>query len=571
VWNADSGEIILEQEHVKAPISFSPDSRFLAATTETGLNIWNTADWTSKPLGEPLVTGYWPSLAFTPDSNRVVFSPRQYVSKLMVYNLTNNTTEGKLTGLDLPCVISTDGSVVAAGGRGGDVCVWDLTSLRVIRKFVAHNGLVRGLALSPDGKMLATGGNDQVIRLWDMKTFENTRSLQGHLSEILNLKFSSDGRFLASASKDHSVKLWEPKVQPDTESEYSVPKDFFCRGFSESGDVLRFYDPKEWEPVFEATRSITEHLLDLTTGQWTRVIRSNSEALAQTTSMTWESDQDTYLFGRDDGTVVLSDWTTTQSIQVTDHPVEPLLMSPKRRYLLLNVLPKNAEPYAILWDVETEEIIGQYPKIGFRPMKQAISPDERFLAYIADGFAVKLWHIPEKREWATLRGHTWSLYGVEFSPDSRLLASFSWDNSCRLWDVENGTKANPHLLQGHRAGVDQSIFSPDCRTLVTASDDSSYKLWSVATGQEMLSLPAPRVYQTLHRLPMMAAKADRLVWGGESRQPWGTTPEVTLRVTTLPSLVEIDEEIRQQSNSETRSEYEKINAIEAGQHKTERR
>jgi WD40 repeat protein len=182
-------------------------------------------------------------------------------------------------------------------------------------------------------------------------------------------------------------------------------------------------------------------------------------------------------------------------------------------------------------------------------MKQAISPDERFLAYIGDDFAVMLWHIPEKREWATLQGHTWNLYGVEFSPDGRLLASFSWDNSCRLWDVEKGIKANPHLLRGHRAGVDQAVFSPDGRTLATASDDCSYKLWSVATGQEMLSLPAPRVYQTGHRLPMMAAKGDRIVWGGDSGRPWGMTPEVTLCVTTLPSLVEIDEETRRQSSA----------------------
>jgi WD40 repeat protein len=556
VWNADNGALIFEQKHVRAPVGFSPDSRSLAATTETGLRIWNTADWTSKSLGEPLATGFRPSLAFTPDSSRVVFSPVQYASKLTVYNLADNTTEGELTGLELPRVISTNGSIVAAGGQGGNVCVWDLASRSVIKKFGAHDGPVHDVALSPDGQTLATGGEDQVIRLWDTKTFKNTRSLKGHLSMISSLKFSNDGRFLASASKDRSVKLWDWKAQSDTKSEYSVPKDLFCRGFSESGDVLRFYDPKEWEPGLEAMISRTDHLLDLTTGQWARVIRSDSEALAQFTSMTWESDQDTELFGKEDGTVVLSDGTTTQSIRVTDHPVEPLLLSPKGHYLLLNVLPKNAEPYAILWNIETKEVIGQYPKMMGSPDKKlAFSPNERFLAYfvayLGDDFAVKLWQIPEKREWATLRGHTWNLEGVEFSPDSRLLASFGWDASCRLWDVEKGTKANPHLLQGHRSGVNHAVFSPDGRTVATTSGDYSGKLWSVATGREMLSLPALLVFEFGHSLPMMAAKADRLVWGGGSRLSGTREGEVTLRVTTLPSLVEIDEEIRRQSSAET--------------------
>jgi eukaryotic-like serine/threonine-protein kinase len=568
VWNADSGAPIFEHKHVRAPVGFSPDSRSLAGTTETGLRIWNTTDWTSRSLGEPLVTGYMPSLAFTPDSSRVVFSPRQKPgpSKLIVYSLTGNEAVEELAGLEMPCAISTDGSVVAAGGWGGEVCVWDLESLSVIKQFVAHNGMVRGVALAADGKTLATGGDDQVIRLWDTKTFKNTRSLKGHLSEIWNLKFSSDGRFLASASKDHSVKLWDWNAQPDTESEYSVPKDLRCRGFSESGDVLRFYDPKEWEPGFEATSTRTDHLLDLSTGQWTHVIRSDSEALAQTTSMTWLPSQDKYLFGKEDGTVVLSDGTTTQSIRVTDHPVEPLLLSPKGHYLLLNVLPKNAKPYAMLWNIGTKEVIGQYPKMSGYPIKKpAFSPDERFLAYLGDDFAVKLWQISEKREWATLQGHTWTLEGVEFSPDSRLLASFAWDSDCRLWDVEKGTEASPHLLQGSPTQVNQVIFSPDGRTVATSSDQPLSKLWSVATGQELLSFPSTR-----WDIPMMAAKADRLVWGGGPR-PQGTAEEVTLRVTTLPSLAEIDEKIRRQSNSEMTPDMKRINALDTKQRQTERR
>jgi WD40 repeat protein len=592
VRNVDNDELIFQYEHVVAPICFSPDSRFLAGTTKAGLCIWNTADWTSRLLGEPLTieTSQNRSLTFTPDSRRVIFCPTQYGNKLMVWNLEDDTLEGELTGMDMLCANSTDGSIVAAGGWGGEVCVWDLASRRVIKKFRAHNGLVIGIALSPDGKILATGGNDQVIRLWDLDTFENIRSLKGHRSEIWNLKFSANGQVLASSSKDHSVKLWQWKMQPDTESEYLVPKNLFCRGFSKSGDVLRFYDPKEWSgftesgeilapedrpPDFGLRRSRTDHLLDLTTGQWTHISRSDSEAVAQATSMTWDSDQDIELFGNEDGTVVLSDGTTTRSIHVANHQVQPLVLSPKGRYLLSNVLPKNAESYAILWDVEAQEIFGKFPMIkkGRYPMKQAISPDERFMAYNGENYTIKLWQIPEKREWATLKGHTWNLFGVEFSPDSRLLASFSWDGDCRLWDVEKGTKASPHLLRGHRSGVDQAIFSPDGRTIATSSDDSLCKLWSVATGQELLSLPSPRVFPLFQRLPLMAAKADRLVWGGysETHQSWDSADNVPLRVTTLPSLAEIDEEIRQKSKGGTQSEYENISILKAGQRKTERR
>ncbi len=212
VWNADNEVVILEEPHVVAPISFSPDSRYLAGVTEAGLRIWNTADWTSsKLLGTSLATdtSQLQSLAFTPDSSRVIFSPTRFASRLIVYNLANDTSEGELTGLDSPCVISTDGSVVAAGGSDGYVCVWDLASRELITKFKAHSSIVLGVALSPDGKTLVTGGNDSEIILWDTKTFNKTGFIKGHHNHVWNLKFSSDGRYLASASADHSVKLWQ--------------------------------------------------------------------------------------------------------------------------------------------------------------------------------------------------------------------------------------------------------------------------------------------------------------------------------------------------------------------------
>ncbi|MHC4330083.1 MAG: protein kinase domain-containing protein [Planctomycetota bacterium] len=210
VWNTASEELAFKQEHVAAPISFSPDSRFLVGATEAGLQLWNTAEWKSRPLGESLgiEASQFRSLTFTPDSNRVIFSSSRFTSKLIVYNLATDTTEGELIGLDRPGVISTDGSLVAAGGLGGHVCVWDLASQKLITQFKAHSSIILGLALSPDGKILVTGGNDSAIKVWDAKTFERIGGLKGHHSQIWNLKFSGGGRYLASASMDQSVKLW---------------------------------------------------------------------------------------------------------------------------------------------------------------------------------------------------------------------------------------------------------------------------------------------------------------------------------------------------------------------------
>jgi WD40 repeat protein len=93
---------------------------------------------------------------------------------------------------------------------------------------------------------------------------------------------------------------------------------------------------------------------------------------------------------------------------------------------------------------------------------------------------IKLWDVGQAVR--TLRGHTDGVRSVAFSPDSRLLASGSWDNTVILWDVETRT------LRGHTAPVWSVAFSPDGRLLASGSLDNTIKLWDVETGQEVRTL-----------------------------------------------------------------------------------
>ena len=48
---------------------------------------------------------------------------------------------------------------------------------------------------------------------------------------------------------------------------------------------------------------------------------------------------------------------------------------------------------------------------------------------------------------------------VVFSPDGRTLASTSWDNTVKLWDVARAKEL--YTLTGHNNGVKHACFSPD--------------------------------------------------------------------------------------------------------------
>ena len=87
---------------------------------------------------------------------------------------------------------------------------------------------------------------------------------------------------------------------------------------------------------------------------------------------------------------------------------------------------------------------------------------------------------------ATLEGHTDKVWSVAFSPDGKTLASGSWDQTVRIWNVD--TEELLHILPGHTSDVMSVAFSLDGSTLVSASWDRTIRLWNPRNGQHIRTL-----------------------------------------------------------------------------------
>ncbi len=119
-------------------------------------------------------------------------------------------------------------------------------------------------------------------------------------------------------------------------------------------------------------------------------------------------------------------------------------------------------------------------------MSVSWSPDGRTLASGSFDDTVKLWDVATGQVKATLTGHDGSVGDVSWSPDGRTLASGSSDDTVKLWDV--ATRQVKATLTGHRSAVLSVSWSPDGRTLASGSFDDTVKLWDVATGQVKATL-----------------------------------------------------------------------------------
>jgi conflict system STAND superfamily ATPase/WD40 domain-containing protein len=114
----------------------------------------------------------------------------------------------------------------------------------------------------------------------------------------------------------------------------------------------------------------------------------------------------------------------------------------------------------------------------------AFSPDGRLLATPSDDDTVQLWDVATGQPHGQpLTGHDDAVFGVAFSPDGQLLATASQDSTVRLWDVATGQPHGDPLPEPTDNAVNGVAFSPDGRLLATANGDDTVQLWDVATGQ----------------------------------------------------------------------------------------
>jgi len=102
----------------------------------------------------------------------------------------------------------------------------------------------------------------------------------------------------------------------------------------------------------------------------------------------------------------------------------------------------------------------------------------------------------------TFKGHTEPVYSVAFTPDGKFLATGSFDNTIKLWEVGSGKEFKTYGgPQGHQKMVMCVAVSPDGQFLASGSIDNTLKIWDVPMNTPVKSWPAPDPVQAVALSP----------------------------------------------------------------------
>lgn len=120
------------------------------------------------------------------------------------------------------------------------------------------------------------------------------------------------------------------------------------------------------------------------------------------------------------------------------------------------------------------------------------SPDGTTLASYKYKY-LNLWDVVTGKN-RKLEKHTDFVGGIAFSPDGKILASCSKDQTIILWDVDTGSIK--HTLKGHTDFVTSVSFSPDGKTLASGSIDETIRFWDLETGTHVKTFKESEVNVT---------------------------------------------------------------------------
>lgn len=454
---------------------FSPDGRYVAWTGHHGraevldLSRADERDRRQSVRGGP--RAQFERLAFQPGGR--LLAAADVDGSVFLWDLIDRksllpTLRGHAQRLSA-MVFSPDGLSLATAAQPGErpvgvgpVALWNLSPGRV------RNGpharaleAVRAVAFSPDGRRLAYASEDSTVALLPVGAVADpARSLTAlGLGALQTVAFSGDGRLAGAGSTEGQVVVWDVKGTDTApvwlQQVHQGPVTGLA--FTRRGPAL----------LATASTDGTVKLYEPTQGRLLRTLEHEDSVLALALSPGGEW----LAAGTRKGKVKLWHLAGADAADPVpgyvleahgDQAVQGLAFSDDASRLV----SAGFDDRIRLWRVERREPIGQPIALSTRVLAIALTRDGQRLAAGDDVGRITLWDPQSGHPLADpMTVHDNEIYGLDFSPDGRLLASGGVDLRVALWDIDLSTwcrracaMANRDLAEGDLPPALKSLF-----------------------------------------------------------------------------------------------------------------
>jgi WD40 repeat protein len=402
----------------------------------------------------------------------------------LAFQLAAQSTNLGTTQPDLSLLLSLEASFI--GDRlGGPEAAWlvgglvtSLNSSPHLDTYLQDNqNAIRTVTFSADGKWLAAAGQPDgkqstQVTVWDMTSAANPKpvlNFTGPESRILALAFSPDSKRLYGAGDDKKIFVWDPQkccapVAPAWDVEEKV-----------RGLVIVELNGRPYIAVAGGNRVTFWDLMDGSRQDALTLQLQTKDPEVRILSLAASPNQAWLAAGSDDGNVTVWDLRNhsikysplcsvqdeTMGLEILCHQsgsgrtdVRSVAFSPNSKWLVAG----SSDQHVWLWDVETGILLARTPE-------------------------------------RNLGGHVNTVSSVAFDPadqSGKTLATASWDNTLRLWTIDNSGGDTKFVLldklSGHSSSVWTLAYSANGEWLASGSSDHKTILWKPGQISQIASV-----------------------------------------------------------------------------------
>ncbi len=344
--------------------------------------------------------------------------------------------------------------------------LFDALSRPEVRRLRGNTGMAFKVLFASDGDNLLSIGQDGEVRLWDVPSGSLRGMLPGRdkavafREPVVDAQFSPDGKTVATLYKNGNVGIWD--LSDRSEKYVLHSESAVCIAYSTDGAF-----------VATAGKALETH---------------------------WQLRSPEY----QQGPLILWETATGKKARVLPQYCNIAAFAPDRDLLACGEIDQSVSLYDLGAEKPEARLIhegGPRYSTAFMPVTSiTFSPNGALIATYCPkaGPWVKLWDAKSARECCTLKGHSSSIVGVSFAPDSQVLATASEDGTIVLWDTDSGMQRV--VLRSLTGSIQSIAFSPKSYELAVVDGHGEICLWDMGkhlaiadTACETLSIEACQI------------------------------------------------------------------------------